>query len=353
MGKLVRCFDCPVSVRLQAVPLPTVVQHQGQHSACDVWLQYDPTPDAGGIATSAWTLSAVNGSLEVVIATVNVADAPATTIGGGTAGLRSVRLFTVRGVPCDGFVLRSNNVTGDVDIILEAFGDGDGGGAAPEGGTTTLPTDALANPTSAAGVVSFLMGFSGATWARLRAGVVAVESAFTGFLNGLPYGRYVAARPVLADGEGAALPLSSAGYVQGQEMLAPAYEDNTNAVAAVAQKPAVLATYAWTRYLLQNAVSGTIKASAGNLASLHVTNENAAVRFLMLFDKASAPIAADVPVLIFRIPIGTFQLIGEDFFGPNGSYFATGIAWGITSTDGNYVVAGPAAADHTVCAMYK
>lgn len=46
--------------------------------------------------------------------------------------------------------------------------------------------DADANPTTTS-VKSYMMGFNGATWDRLRTAVVAVTSTLTGFLNTLPW----------------------------------------------------------------------------------------------------------------------------------------------------------------------
>ncbi len=353
--KRLRCFDPAATVPLSDVPLPSVAggvvaRQSGQYSACDVYIRYETLLD-GGIGLSTWTLYAVTNGVEAPVDSQDVASA----VGVSSGGFRTIRLLTARACPCDGFVVRSTAIaSGSVDLVFELFGDDDGPSDGASSGAASA-SDTNANPTSATEVISYGHGWTGAVWARLRAGVVAVTSTFLGFLNTLPFGRYVAGRPVLADGEGAALPLSSAGFLQVAEQYAAPHEDNANAVACVVQKPAVLATYVWTRYMRQgDAVSGVIKAGAGNLQSIAFQNAGATTRHLWLFDKASAPIAGDVPVAVFVCVTATGRHLGAEYFGPNGTHFATGIAWAWSSLPtGGYVVAGPAAADHILCAMYK
>lgn len=74
----------------------------------------------------------------------------------------------------------------------------------------------------------------------------------------------------------------------------------------------------------------SIKASAGTLWSITATNTNAAIRYLKLYNKASAPtVGTDVPVLSIAIPAtGIAQVDG----GSNGIRFGTGIAFAITAS---------------------
>lgn len=71
------------------------------------------------------------------------------------------------------------------------------------------------------------------------------------------------------------------------------------------------------------------KASAGTVWSVLATNINAAVRYLKLYNKASAPtVGTDTPVLTLAIPAGGMVQIDG---GSNGIRFGTGIAWALTT----------------------
>lgn len=77
--------------------------------------------------------------------------------------------------------------------------------------------------------------------------------------------------------------------------------------------------------------SGVIKASAGQLYTLSAYNSNAAVRFLQIYNKATAPtLSTDTPVMtvpllaagITHVPLSNI-----------GIAFATGISWAYTTDD--------------------
>lgn len=99
----------------------------------------------------------------------------------------------------------------------------------------------------------------------------------------------------------------------------------------------------------------SVKASAGRLKSIRATNANAAVRYLQIHNKASAPAGGDVPLAVYPIPAGTAASpaaieLGKDFFLDNGLVLSTGIAVGISTTAATYTAA--TAAEHTVAGMY-
>lgn len=84
-----------------------------------------------------------------------------------------------------------------------------GKGPMPIGGTSTVDTelpaaaalaDATANPTVPA-VGSFMHGFNGTTWDRIRTAITTATSTFTGILNSLPLLKYNATAPTLTDGQ--------------------------------------------------------------------------------------------------------------------------------------------------------
>lgn len=89
-----------------------------------------------------------------------------------------------------------------------------------------------------------------------------------------------------------------------------------------------------------NAVS--MKASAGTLTDVVVTNTGASVAYLKLYNKASAPtVGTDIPVFTLPIPAGAPADLN---FGPLGQRFSTGIAFAITAgasdADATAVAAG-------------
>ena len=91
-----------------------------------------------------------------------------------------------------------------------------------------------------------------------------------------------------------------------------------------------------------------IKASAGNVFSIACYNENAAVRYFQLHNKATIPLATEVPVFSFPVPAGTANnpgsiVFGDDFFTRWGHYFATGIGWAISTTEATFTDAATAA----------
>lgn len=97
--------------------------------------------------------------------------------------------------------------------------------------------------------------------------------------------------------------------------------------------------------------AAAVKASAGNVFSILVTNANAAARYFQLHNKATIPLAAETAQLYFVIPAGNaaqpavVELTGA-FFAPS-ERFATGIGWAISTTITTFTDAATAA-DHTV-----
>jgi hypothetical protein len=99
----------------------------------------------------------------------------------------------------------------------------------------------------------------------------------------------------------------------------------------------------------------SVKASAGRLKSIRATNDNAAVRYLLIHNKASAPVGGDAPIAAYPIPAGTptnpgVIELGKDFFLDNGLVLSTGIAVAISTTAATYTAA--TVAEHTVAGMY-
>jgi hypothetical protein len=95
------------------------------------------------------------------------------------------------------------------------------------------------------------------------------------------------------------------------------------------------------------------KASAGQVYGIVATNINAAVRYLKLYNKASAPtVGTDTPVATFAIP-GNTAGAGLALNFPQGLAFATGIAWALTTGSADADTAAVAASDLIVHITYK
>lgn len=106
---------------------------------------------------------------------------------------------------------------------------------------------------------------------------------------------------------------------------------------------------------ITNDVDISVKASAGYLMSVIVTNENAAVRWLQLHNKATAPANPDAPVMSLPIPAGTANNPGvltldSRFFGEGGRTCSTGIAIGISTTEATFT--GATASEHNISGSY-
>lgn len=94
------------------------------------------------------------------------------------------------------------------------------------------------------------------------------------------------------------------------------------------------------------------KASAGWLHFIIATNVNAAVRYLKLYDKASAPtVGTDTPKFI--VPIPPSNLTPQFLFFTNPVYFGTGIAWALTTGIANSDTGAVSASEHAIDLGYE
>lgn len=90
----------------------------------------------------------------------------------------------------------------------------------------------------------------------------------------------------------------------------------------------------WTPARLVSAATTNatnVKAAAGALGFIYAVNLNAAVRYLKLYNKASAPtVGTDTPIATLPIPAST---TGAGFMIPipNGVSFSTGISYAVTT----------------------
>jgi len=136
------------------------------------------------------------------------------------------------------------------NLIVE-ISDGTVGSAAP--GVATSGGDAESNTSNRAKTVSWLMGFNGTTWDRIKAGIVTVTATLTGFLNTLPWAIYHTTAATRTNNQGGPLEADSLGNLKNVEQFAPVYEDNALGKAIVEHR------YANARVT----ADGQVKASAG------------------------------------------------------------------------------------------
>lgn len=75
----------------------------------------------------------------------------------------------------------------------------------------TAGADAASNTSNRSATSARISGFNGTTWDRIRAGITAVASSFTGFLNTLPWAVYNATPTTRTEGQGGPLQGNSKG----------------------------------------------------------------------------------------------------------------------------------------------
>lgn len=115
---------------------------------------------------------------------------------------------------------------------------------------------------------------------------------------------------------------------------------------------------AWTPYRLVSAATDnatSVKASAAKLGYVVAANVNAAVRYLHIYDKASAPtLGTDVPKLTVPLTGGATGPVVTVNLGPLGVEFVLGLAFAITTTTGATPASGAVAANEiSVSLGYK
>ena len=129
-----------------------------------------------------------------------------------------------------------------------------------------------------------------------------------------------------------------------------------SAITAGNVTPVPLATSgaaASTYHPITQVTKASVKGSAGNVFKFRATNENAAVRYIQLHNKATAPAATDVPVLSWKIPAGTATTPGYvEFEFVYGEAFATGIGIAVSTTQATFTDSATAS-EHELFVEYK
>jgi hypothetical protein len=132
--------------------------------------------------------------------------------------------------------------------------------------------------------------------------------------------------------------------------------DMNNGVTATISGTAAVnlnSTTAPTVHTLNSAASTnltSVKATAGRVYTITLSNQNAAARFFKLYNKASAPVpGTDIPVAVFPVAASASVILDFDTFGMQ---FGTGIAYAITGAIGDADATAITAGDFKVNMQY-
>lgn len=169
------------------------------------------------------------------------------------------------------------------------------------------PADAVTNAENATSIRARLIAYNGATWDRIRSGVTAVTSVFTGFLNMLPWGIYNATPTTRTEGQGGPIQTHSDGSIMTYIKSLFFFEDAINSVATTVLKPLSVSTYAPSRDTSAALEASSIsKASAGNLIEAYGSIDKTAASgqyYVLFLDSATLPIDGAVTHLVSPIPV--------------------------------------------------
>lgn len=213
--------------------------------------------------------------------------------------------------------------------------------------------DAESNPTTTrSGALGY--SYNGTTWDRNRSAIVAATSTFTGIQNTLGVGRYNASAPTLTDGQVVVYQVDVNGNLKSVEQRQALAEDNTNSVITVIERPlAGVSTYSPTLFTNYGAnLTLNVKATAGNVYSIHALNTNAALRYVQIHNTATTPSGGAVPLASFPIPASSYINIDHTMLPAGGIYCSAGIAFAISTTLGTYT-ASATANEHNTFIEYK
>jgi len=184
--------------------------------------------------------------------------------------------------------------------------------------------DGESNATTMGTLRARLMAYGGASWAMVRAGITTVGNAVTGFANEIPWAFFNTTPTTRTTGQGGPLEADANGSLRVAEQAPPAYENVSDAVASVHDKPAASAANNAIPYdIIAKSTAGVIKAAPGNLYRMYVTNSNVAAQAYALVNKATTPATGDTPVMYFMVGINETKLIEFKY----GKRFTTGIGW--------------------------
>jgi hypothetical protein len=263
------------------------------------------------VATKPASVVAINGVANTVAATV-VAD----------VRRASHVVFHVKNIGTVTLAAGTFVFEGSVDSTNGTDGTWFGIQAVRSNANTIETQIALSGITAGAGyAASWEASVNGYSWMRLRCSVAVTASASASWT--IQRGSY-ATEPIPAAQISGTQPVSGSVTATTTPATGTAY----NLITAATTNAAV------------------IKASAGNLMALNISNPTATAAFVKLYNKASAPtVGTDIPTMTFRIAAtGTVGDMLSLNWGLIGERFSTGIALAVTAaavaTDTGATVAG-------------
>jgi hypothetical protein len=213
------------------------------------------------------------------------------------------------------------------------------------------------------GTITFQVSNDGATWITKTLNTPAAGAGNTAPITGLWFGdigaRYfrpnmtaytsgTATVTIQYSSQPAAIPASTVFTLASSTFkssgTAPATTDSALVVTQSPNAVAAASAFSTTSAASTNATS--VKAAAGNLLEVTVSNPTATAAYFKLYNKASAPtVGTDTPVATYRI--AATGSAGDTISVPCGIYgkrFSTGLAWALTgaaaATDTTAAVAG-------------
>lgn len=282
---------------------------------------------------------------------------------------QSLRMTSARGLHVsvrDAIPAGTNNI-GDVDVLtVPAPLSTTGGGTEAAALRVTLATDST-------GVVSVddngaSLTVDGTVTANLAAGTNNIGDVDVLTLPALPAGtNNIGDVDVLTIAAGdnnignvdvvtlPALVAGTANIGDVDVLTLPAIPTGTNSIGRVNPEPQTANGLSISRTLSAASTNATsVKASAGQVYTIYAHNINAAVRYLKIYNKASAPtVGTDTPVLTLPIP---GNAAGAGFAldtGGMGIAFATGIALALTTGIADADTGAVAANEIVINLLYK
>jgi len=167
-------------------------------------------------------------------------------------------------------------------------------------------------------------------------------------------GKYKLNRDTLSDGTSTDIQLGPTGEVLVAGIDRPASEYNSQGVTGTTE---VLSAFQGAPFQptlgtdFGAATKKSFKTTQGNLLSLSSYNKNAAARYILVHNKASAPVAGDSALISFYMPAGATFQTPRGMFPGMGLACSTGIATSISTTDSTFTDSATAT-DHNQVVLY-
>lgn len=218
--------------------------------------------------------------------------------------------------------------------------------------------DATANPSTTI-IGAALEGFNGITWDRIRTSVSGTITQLTGVLNVMPVSQYLTTRATLVDQQSTNFMGNSRGDLSTVDAELIAGEDATVGCIFTAPLATASATGTSTPYASVakvGTVGISVSAAAGRVYRLRGINSHTANEyFLLLCDKASAPVNNDLPIDVMRLaPTLATSLQSTDVpleYGTMGKKCVLGVAYAISTTSEKVTL--PSSSDVMVFGDFK